>query len=424
MYGTHGADMHAVAYLKPSALALEVGLQSIDSIAGGDFNAGFFSQLTYSRGIGYLRLVGHMVVHQTGAWRSYSTSLSVAEWRQSLSTAVCAWLAMNAVRLADESAGGGWQRNTSTAPPAPDGPSSAASYGHLVPWWCRGGALGAVDALRNGLRGDTSSATTASAKATPPSPPPAPIGSSKVNVSGANGGLTAAVIAFLERRGEDSGFGFSVPQCPPLAPSVARLLAPTKGAVRLVTAIGQSTLNKLQTECAGPITASVRRHASSTPIRIAETLASYLEAAFGLRGRRAGALAATAVGAVEKLAASGDCVGGPRHPRYTECLGYVLRVTLAAATGQPFVSQAPSANISVRTLMAVDSAARRVAAEAAAAGEVTSLNIISSVGEAVTFLLQRLRSVELIGEAPTMPHDSYIPNERASDFSYGASLTL
>ena len=114
--------------------------------------------------------------------------------------------------------------------------------------------------------------------------------------------------------------------------------------------------------------------------------------------------------------AAGECGGGPRHPRFEVCLGHVLRTALVAALAQPSLpSQA--AGIFNRTLHAVDSAARGIvgASETVPSG-------ISDVGEAVAFLLQHLRAVELLGEVPTMPRDTYVPNERSADFSYGATF--
>ena len=67
------------------------------------------------------------------------------------------------------------------------------------------------------------------------------------------------------------------------------------GAVRLVTGVGQAALNRLQTECAAPLTRLARETLSSQTSRAIGALQSALEVALGLDERRAGAVAAVVI---------------------------------------------------------------------------------------------------------------------------------
>ena len=305
LVGPHGADLNAVSYLKPSALALEIGIAKFNT---GPFASGWFSGGAYARGVGYLRVTGHTLFHNRQVERErYSTYLTRSEWRHSLSTAVCAWLAMNAVRLADEA-------NATNALPNATNASALGpgALGHLVPWWCRGGALGAVDALRERLH----SASNATNRTTSASHMKASAGTKEsLHVSES----VRDIAAFLERRAENSGFGFSVPQCPPLALAVHFV---GRGAVRLVTGVGQAALNRLQTECARPLTRMSREAPASQPLRAIGALQSALEVTLGLDERRAGAVAAVVIhGSRDVLLTNLTKIGATSPPQAAVTVG-------------------------------------------------------------------------------------------------------
>ena len=265
LFGPHGADMHATAFVKPSALVLEVDASMMDDLPRGTFvlEYGFFSQLAFARSVGYLRVNSHADHGGDLVAAHYNSGyLSLPEWRHTMANAVCSWLAFNAVRLGDES------RKYRTA----DGASAAADFSHLVPWWCRGGPIAVVEGLRAALRRERLS------DARPPQVSP---------TLTAHSAAMRDTITFLRRRSARSAFGFSVPNCPPLEPSVAISLsslgATTLGgdtSVRLGgTSFGQAVLNRLQTECARPVTRAVHDAPERQLLRAIEALQSHVEMA-------------------------------------------------------------------------------------------------------------------------------------------------
>ena len=245
--GPHGADMHAVSYVKPSALVLEVGVELYDTVGR---RAGYFSHLAYARNVGYLRIAGH-TIYGGPANAAY---LSLPEWRHGLSTAVCAWLAMNAARL--ENAGRG-------------------PHSHLVPWWCRGASLGVVEAVRRDI-------VTKALQRNVKVPPPPPDSATR------RSGLDTARM-FMARRSE-ARFGFSVPECSPLVPALSA--AAVGGGVALDPRIGQAQLDRLQTECARPITGALRDNdGPGRAIRGMEALQSFAEVGLSMGRMEAATLA-------------------------------------------------------------------------------------------------------------------------------------
>ena len=263
IFGPHGADMHATAYMKPSALSVEIATPSMDIQPAGThvYEYGFFSHLAYGRAVGYLRINSHSEPRAGDRASAYvqSTYLSLPEWRHTMATAVCSWLAFNAVRLADEAKAQG---------PSSSKEAAAADFSHLVPWWCRGGPIAVVEGLRAALRRERPDA----AKSYLPSSPLT-----------AHAASMRDTVTFLRRRSARSAFGFSVPNCPPLAPSVA-LSAPLGAdgvkTVRLGgTTFGQAALNRLQTECARPVTRAVHDAPERQLLRAVEALQSHVEMA-------------------------------------------------------------------------------------------------------------------------------------------------
>ena len=90
-------------------------------------------------------------------------------------------------------------------------------------------------------------------------------------------------VTFLRRRSARSAFGFSVPDCPPLAPSVTfstSSISALNTSVRLGgTTVGQAVLNRLQTECASPVTRAVHDAPERQLLRAVEALQSHMEMA-------------------------------------------------------------------------------------------------------------------------------------------------
>ena len=249
LFGPHGADMHSTAYVKPSALVLEFGAEGVDNYPRGTyvFEYGYFSQLTFARSVGYLRINAHS---EPGVGQR-SAYLSLPEWRHAMANAVCSWLACNAVRLGDESRS--QAANASAA--------AEADFSHFVPWWCRGGPIAVVEGLREALRRERPDAARSS-RASPPLT--------------AHAASMHSIVTFLRRRSARSVFGFSVPNCPPLAPSVSV----STRSVRLgSTSFGQAVLNRLQTECARPVTRAVHDAPERLLLRAIESLQSHVEIA-------------------------------------------------------------------------------------------------------------------------------------------------
>ena len=93
----------------------------------------------------------------------------------------------------------------------------------------------------------------------------------------------------------------------------------------------------------------------------------------------------------------------------------MLRTYLLAAACQN-ISIPPAAGAGAQLLTSAVSVSRGAAADAC---DEVPLGI-ADVDEAVAFLLQRLRAVEVLGSTPTKPY--YIPPNWSPDFSYGASF--
>eukprot|EP00742_Colponemidia_sp_Colp-10_P014952 GILJ01017035.1.p1 GENE.GILJ01017035.1~~GILJ01017035.1.p1 ORF type:complete len:732 (+),score=75.96 GILJ01017035.1:265-2196(+) len=125
LMGPHGAELHMLATMKPSALAVEIAVAGYDAILPVA-NSGFFTPLAFGKNIGYLKIMAHSV--EPGA-QSY---LSIPEMRQTMSTSFCSWLAFNAVRLTDED-----KANR----------KSFVDYSYLTPWWCRGGPVSIIKSI-------------------------------------------------------------------------------------------------------------------------------------------------------------------------------------------------------------------------------------------------------------------------------------
>eukprot|EP00742_Colponemidia_sp_Colp-10_P017836 GILJ01020552.1.p1 GENE.GILJ01020552.1~~GILJ01020552.1.p1 ORF type:complete len:670 (-),score=71.16 GILJ01020552.1:112-1890(-) len=206
LIGPHGADLHHSAYVKPSAVVTEL-THGFYETYNSDFKGGFFSSFAYGKHVGYFRaMIGHKTVHQQehrDAWEGdHHTYMSLPDLRHTISVNVCGWLSMNSVRLADEA------RDLNVS----------ADYGHLVPWWCRGGPKSVVRKALSQLRsryliGD--------------SEPKYP--SSREDLGRALWMLQPKQLAeqteFYTGRATESGFTFDVPVCPPLEPQVGWALA-------------------------------------------------------------------------------------------------------------------------------------------------------------------------------------------------------
>eukprot|EP00744_Colponema_vietnamica_P008552 GILI01012195.1.p1 GENE.GILI01012195.1~~GILI01012195.1.p1 ORF type:complete len:744 (+),score=127.30 GILI01012195.1:294-2234(+) len=204
--GPHGADMHSSAFVKPSALVTELASDGFDNTNVRQFNGGYFSAFAYAKNVGYLKVLTHAkytTPEYTDPWASeHQSYMSLPDLRQMLSVSVCSWLAMNAVRLADEEVA--LKGNTS---------SDLTDYSYIVPWWCRGGA-----------RAVTQDELAALQTRSPDEQD-----------------------AFFQGRLAPTGYGFSQPRCAPLKATVVKAgdalgIGPT--------VIDQSQLNRLQTECA------------------------------------------------------------------------------------------------------------------------------------------------------------------------------
>lgn len=237
--GPHGADMHSSAFVKPSALVTELAGDGFDNTNMNSFTGGYFSSFAYARNVGYLRVPTHVkytTPEHTDSWASeHQSYMSLPDMRQMLSVSVCSWLAMNAVRLADE------ERNATAG-------STSTDFSYLVPWWCRGGSKVIANDILNQLKGN--------------SPPQS---------------LHEEQDQYFDSRLGPTTFGFACPRCPPLRAGVtATGLAegteyhPHSTLELLSSAVTQSHLNRLQTECAYGVAVdnyldtpqhAVRRHA-------------------------------------------------------------------------------------------------------------------------------------------------------------------
>ena len=163
IFGTHGADMHGLTYLKPSGLCVELGSSGLDfSRSNYEMNGGFFGQLAYARRIPYFKVHIHsphqqrsgpdVLGSEKGLPRdATAVYASLPDFRQIYSFAVCGWLTANAARMGmgmeDEAGEGGLDAPRSRAQ---RNNSSSARYTHLVPWWCRGGSSAILRSLLRG----------------------------------------------------------------------------------------------------------------------------------------------------------------------------------------------------------------------------------------------------------------------------------
>lgn len=242
--GPHGSDLSIMAFGKKTAMTVELAVYLRD--VGDTYRRSYFSPFAFSRNTGYLRIAAHTLrVPGDGALGVFGDGvgvlLTLPELRQALSVTTCSWFAMNAVRMGAEA------RSSSGG--------ASADYSFLVPWWCRGGPTAIVRSLlaalpREQAEGSAGGRLALSFDAVH-SPRP-----SDLELLTAQAAMSPS---YYSARSVPSGYGFVVPYCAPLEPSLRWATggrAGGKGTLLLgiSTAISYDQLTLLQSQCARNVT--------------------------------------------------------------------------------------------------------------------------------------------------------------------------
>ena len=208
--------------------------------------------------------------------------------------------------------------------------------------------------------------------------------------------------------------------CPPLAPTVR--FGGDGRAVWLSTAIGQSALNRLQNECARPVTLAARKTMRGSHLRAVEAHQTYLEVAAGLDQQRAAALATFVVRGVgdypgwiwANASVSDRSCGLAHRGSNTKCHHRLLKAIFGL----------PTARCGARFVVAV-----RDALSALVPSVHFSTNASDPLGAAITssnaVQRQRIFAFVAAGVARIAEHyhrDPPGPTDVTDEFSYGAKL--